>query len=165
MRLKTQTSPPQNTMHARSSSPPPVRLDLSSLSRKMSPSGSHLFKTVPQELCPSGGRSRHIAADGRHPFGVRRTTTAEEAQGTPTQSHVSPRILVCMFIVGVRLYLEGRRVVCRPFLKLTLLGLWHRSVNLAGKRLTPRRSAVARRVTSESNISRMTRRSTTSLFL
>ena len=30
-----------------------------------SPSESHFFKTVSQEVCPSDGRSRHIAADGR----------------------------------------------------------------------------------------------------
>jgi hypothetical protein len=36
-------------------------------------SESHFFKTVSQELCPSDGRSRRIAADGRRPCeGARR---------------------------------------------------------------------------------------------
>ena len=32
-----------------------------------STSGSHIFKTVSQEIRPSDGRSCHIAADGRRP--------------------------------------------------------------------------------------------------
>ena len=36
-------------------------------SLKLSPSESHIFKTVSQELCPSDGRSCYIAADGRRP--------------------------------------------------------------------------------------------------
>jgi len=42
-------------------------------SLKLSPSKSHIFKTVYQELCPSDGRGRHIAANGRRPCeGARR---------------------------------------------------------------------------------------------
>ena len=36
-------------------------------SLKLSPSESHISKIVYQELRPSDGRSRHIAADGRRP--------------------------------------------------------------------------------------------------
>jgi len=34
---------------------------------KLSPSESHISKTVSQEICPSNGKSCHIAADGRRP--------------------------------------------------------------------------------------------------
>ena len=36
-------------------------------SLKLSPGESHMFKTVSPELCPSDGRSRHIAADVHRP--------------------------------------------------------------------------------------------------
>jgi hypothetical protein len=41
-------------------------------SLKLSPSESHIVKTVYQELCPSDGRSCQIAADGRRPCEIAR---------------------------------------------------------------------------------------------
>ena len=38
----------------------PAKKYLLKRSLKLSPSESHIFKTVSQELCPSDGRSRHI---------------------------------------------------------------------------------------------------------
>ena len=64
---------PSRTASAGSSCIHPGSHLVLSRSLKLSPSESHIFKTVSHELCPCDGRSRHIAADGRRPCeGARR---------------------------------------------------------------------------------------------
>ena len=75
--------------------------DLLSRSLKLSPSESHIFKTVSQEICPSDGMSCHIAADGRRPCeGARRCQDFID--------RVSPLARDLVSGVGLRVYLASR---------------------------------------------------------
>jgi len=59
-------------------------------SLKLSPRESHIFKNVSQELCPSDGRSRHIAADGRRPCEGARGLPGFHAGGVPAVTSSIP---------------------------------------------------------------------------